>query len=589
MSVFFSSSVICFASSKKPVTMEILTAAKTVDYCVNDTLDTKGLSILVTYDDGSKTVLTEGYQTLYDFSNTGKNDVVISYTENDVKVETCYSVNVIENPVLAMTPKEVYAGTVFELPVEISQNCGLMGIDIRITYDAEVFTPLSVEKGALITDGLIDDSITTSEKGSFDIIWSGSKEIIIDGNICTIKFLCNEDTKVDSSDIQISNVRENTYRENYNTIQCKESICNLKVLSSQNENNKKVLSDLMLVMSGWRVGEASKQPILSGNTGNGAVSYTYAKLGSNIYSTDKPSEAGTYVVKATVAETDEYYGGVATCIFTILKENNKKVLSDLVLTMPGWQVGEASKQPVLSGNTGNGAVSYTYAKLGSNMYSTDKPNEAGTYIVKATIAETDEYYSGVATCVFTITNSTNLKKQVSKISGVKSVYTKSVNSKAFSLKAKTNGDGKFQYKSSNKKVVTVNSKGKITVKGIGIAKVTISVKETQKYKAVSKQITITVRPEKMKIVSRSSGAKGTAKIKWKKDSNVDGYEILLATDKKFSKNKNKYTIKSKNKVTKKITNLKSSKKYYIKVRSYKIINKKKIYSTYSSAKNLVIK
>ena len=223
------------------------------------------------------------------------------------------------------------------------------------------------------------------------------------------------------------------------------------------------------------------------------------------------------------------------------------------------------------------------------MYSTDKPNEAGTYIVKATIAETDEYYSGVATCVFTITNSTNLKKQVSKISGVKSVYTKSVNSKAFSLKAKTNGDGKFQYKSSNKKVVTVNSKGKITVKGIGIAKVTISVKETQKYKAVSKQITITVRPEKMKIVSRSSGAKGTAKIKWKKDSNVDGYEILLATDKKFSKNKNKYTIKSKNKVTKKITNLKSSKKYYIKVRSYKIINKKKIYSTYSSAKNLVIK
>lgn len=44
-----------------------------------------------------------------------------------------------------------------------------------------------------------------------------------------------------------------------------------------------------------------------------------------------------------------------------------------------------------------------------------------------------------------------------------------------------------------------------------------------------------------------------------KDSSVDGYEILVATDKKFSKNKNKYTIKSKNKATKKITNLKSGK------------------------------
>lgn len=504
MAVFFSSSVLCFAASKKPVSLEILTAAKTVDYCIDDTLDTKGLSVLVTYDDGSKITLIEGYQALYNFSNTGKSDVVLSYTENGVNVKTQYSVNVIEKPVLSMTSKEVYAGTTFELPVVISKNCGLMGIDIKITYDTEVFTPISVAKGALITDGLMDDSIATSEKGSFDIIWSGSKEIIKNGNICTVKFLCNKDSKVDSSNIQISNVKENTYRENYNTIQCEESICNLKVLSFQNGDNKKVLSDLVLVMSGWQVGEASNQPTLSGNTGNGTVRYTYAKLGSNTYTTKKPNKEGSYVVKATVAETDEYYGGVATCVFTILK-------------------------------------------------------------------------------------SKSLNKQISKISGVKSVYTKDVNSKAFSLRAKTNGDGKVQYKSSDKNVVTVNSKGKITIKGIGIAKVTISVKETQKYKAVSKQITITVKPKKMKIVSSSSAANSTINIKWKKDSSVDGYEILVATDKKFSKNKNKYTIKSKNKATKKITNLKSRKKYYVKVRSYKIINKKKIYSTYSSAENLIVK
>lgn len=41
----------------------------------------------------------------------------------------------------------------------------------------------------------------------------------------------------------------------------------------------------------------------------------------------------------------------------------------------------------------------------------------------------------------------------------------------------------------------------------------------------------------MKIVSSSSAAKSTVNIKWKKDSSVDGYEILVATDKKFSKNK----------------------------------------------------
>lgn len=106
---------------------------------------------------------------------------------------------------------------------------------------------------------------------------------------------------------------------------------------------------------------------------------------------------------------------------------------------------------------GNGTVRYTYAKLGSNTYTTKKPNKEGSYVVKATVAETDEYYDGVATCVFTI--STN--KQVPEISGIKSAYTKSLNSKAFSLGAKTNGDGKVQYKSSDKNVVTVNSKAKL--------------------------------------------------------------------------------------------------------------------------------
>lgn len=69
---------------------------------------------------------------------------------------------------------------------------------------------------------------------------------------------------------------------------------------------------------------------------------------------------------------------------------------------------------------GNGTVRYTYAKLGSNTYTTKKPNKEGSYVVKATVAETDEYYGGVATCVFTI--STN--KQVPEISGIKSAYTK---------------------------------------------------------------------------------------------------------------------------------------------------------------------
>lgn len=68
----------------------------------------------------------------------------------------------------------------------------------------------------------------------------------------------------------------------------------------------------------------------------------------------------------------------------------------------------------------------------------------------------------------------------------------------------------------------------------------------------------------MKIVSSSSAAKSTVNIKWKKDSSVDGYEILVATDKKVFKEQNKYTIKSKNKATKKDNKFKIRKKILCK-------------------------
>ncbi len=70
--------------------------------------------------------------------------------------------------------------------------------------------------------------------------------------------------------------------------------------------------------------------------------------------------------------------------------------------------------------------------------------------------------------------------------------TKTFGSKAFNLNAKTNGDGKLSYSSSNAKVATVNSAGKVTVKGAGAAKVTIRASKTTTSKAASKTVTIKV-------------------------------------------------------------------------------------------------
>lgn len=96
---------------------------------------------------------------------------------------------------------------------------------------------------------------------------------------------------------------------------------------------------------------------------------------------------------------------------------------------------------------------------------------------------------------------------------VTSKYSKKLSDKAFSLNAKATG--KLTYKSSNTKVATVDSKGKVTLKGVGTATITVSAAASGNYKAASAKVTIKV-------------AKGTPTIKVKTTSKT----LKVATVKK---------------------------------------------------------
>lgn len=79
--------------------------------------------------------------------------------------------------------------------------------------------------------------------------------------------------------------------------------------------------------------------------------------------------------------------------------------------------------------------------------------------------------------------------------------------------------------------------------------------------------------------------KNTVSIYWNKINTAKGYEISYSTSKKFKKNSTK-TIKVKsNKKNVTIKKLKKDKKYYIRIRAYKTVNGKKIYSSYSKVKS----
>ncbi len=78
-------------------------------------------------------------------------------------------------------------------------------------------------------------------------------------------------------------------------------------------------------------------------------------------------------------------------------------------------------------------------------------------------------------------------------------------------------------------------------------------------------------------------------VKWKKKSNITGYQIQYSTNSKFKKGNKSIKIKSAKTVSKKITKLKVAKKYYVRVRTYKIVNKKTYYSSWSKKKNVTTK
>ena len=90
-------------------------------------------------------------------------------------------------------------------------------------------------------------------------------------------------------------------------------------------------------------------------------------------------------------------------------------------------------------------------------------------------------------------------------------------------------------------------------------------------------------------------AKKAITVKWKKQSakmaksRITGYQIQLATDKKFTKNRKTVNVKGYKKVSKKVKKLKTRKKYYIRVRTYKTVSGIKYYSGWSKVKAIKTK
>lgn len=206
---------------------------------------------------------------------------------------------------------------------------------------------------------------------------------------------------------------------------------------------------------------------------------------------------------------------------------------------------------------------------------------AGTATV--TVTGLEPYFRGTLTKTFKILQANN------SITASNVKKTQSTKAQTFSLGAAAKGGAKLSYKSNNKNV-TVNSSGKVTIAAnyTGESAITITAAATKNYKAAQKTVTLTVNPSGTSITKCTNIKTKKADIQWKKNGSATGYEVQYSTNKTFKSGVKTKSITNASAIKYTVAGLTSQKTYYVRVRAYKTVGKKKLYSSWSGIKTVKI-
>lgn len=117
-----------------------------------------------------------------------------------------------------------------------------------------------------------------------------------------------------------------------------------------------------------------------------------------------------------------------------------------------------------------------------------------------------------------------------------------------------------------------------------VGKATVIITGLGKYKGITAGATFTIKPKAVTVKSLKKKSAGKLTVKWASHkTQTTGFQIRYSTSKKFTSYKS-VTVSSKSATSKLIKGLKKGKTYYVKMRAYKTVDGKKIYSAWSKSK-----
>lgn len=122
--------------------------------------------------------------------------------------------------------------TIVSVPIYIKNNTGIAGFGLNFTYDGAVLTPKEVVGASgsenVLTEGLLNDTISTSKTNTFKVIWSGVSDLTKDGTLFYINFVVDSKA-LGSTTIEVDFDANNTFDENIDDVQfnCEDIVINI--------------------------------------------------------------------------------------------------------------------------------------------------------------------------------------------------------------------------------------------------------------------------------------------------------------------------------------------------------------------------
>ncbi len=248
-----------------------------------------------------------------------------------------------------------------------------------------------------------------------------------------------------------------------------------------------------------------------------------------------------------------------------------------VCTKHYWSKGVVTKYPTC---TKKGVKEYTCTVCGEKKEEAIAkiPHAYETTVTKATTAKNGSITEKCAFC-----GSVGSRKT---IFAVKSATLKTA-SYAYNGKAKKPS---VTVKDSNGKVIGDGNYSIVYKNNVDVGKASAIIRLKGTYAGtLTKNFTIV--PQGTSVLGKITAKSKGLIVKWKKQTtSTTGYEIQISTDKKFKKKTTVTKTVKKNSATKLTVNkLKPRKKYYVRVRTYKMVKGKKYGSSWSKEKTVTTK